>query len=66
MLVLSEGQRQLLADKLLDAANLAVGGLFFGQFVTGASFSIPVALLGIILWCLLVGFAFMLTRGRTS
>jgi hypothetical protein len=38
MLVLNRGQRELLADKLLDAANLAAGGLFLGQFVTGSSF----------------------------
>ena len=31
MLVLNGGQRELLADKLLDAANLAVAALFFGQ-----------------------------------
>jgi len=66
MLVLNRGQRELLADKLLDGANLAVGGLFFGQFVTGAAFSIPVALLGIALWCVLVGLALTLTRGKTS
>ena len=44
MLVLNGGQRELLADKLPDAANLAVAALFFGQFVTGTSFSFPVAL----------------------
>jgi hypothetical protein len=66
MLVLNRGQRELLADKLLDGANLAVGGLFFGQFVTGSPFSIPVALFGIALWWVLVGFAVLLTRGKAS
>ena len=66
MLVLNRGQRELLADKLLDGANLAVGGLFLGQFVIGSPFSISVALFGIALWWLLVVFAALLTRGRAS
>jgi hypothetical protein len=66
MLVLNRGQRELLADKLLDGANLAVGGLFFAQFVTGSSFSVPVALFGMAVWGLLVGLAFILTRGEPS
>jgi hypothetical protein len=66
MLVLNQGQRELLADKLLDAANLAAGGLLFGQFLTGIPFSIPVALLGLVCWWLLVWCAVLLTRGTTS
>jgi hypothetical protein len=65
MLVSTRGQRELLADKLLDAANLAVAALFFGQFVTGASFSFAVALFGGAVWCLLSGLAIMLTGRRT-
>jgi hypothetical protein len=56
----------LLADKLLDAANLAVGGMVFAQFVTGEPFSLAVALVGIVVWCLLVGFAVVLTGGKSS
>ena len=65
MLVLKRGQRELLADKLLDAANLAVAALFFGQFVTGTPFSFPVALLESAVWCLLFGLAIKLTGRRT-
>jgi len=65
MLVLNRGQRELLTDKLLDAANLAVAALFFGQFVTGTSFSFPIALLGGAVWCSLSGLAIMLTGRRT-
>jgi hypothetical protein len=65
MLVLKRGQRELLADNLLDAANLAVAVLFFGQFVTATPFSFPVALLGGAVWCLLFGLAIMLTGRRT-
>jgi hypothetical protein len=65
MLVLTRGQRELLADKLLDAANMAVAAVFFGQFVTGTPFSFPLALLGGAVWCLLSGPAIMLTGRRT-
>lgn len=65
MLVLNRGQRELLADKLLDAANLAVAALFFGQFVTGIPFSFPLALLGGAVWCLLSGLAILRTGRRT-
>ena len=65
MLVLTRGQRELLADKLLDAANLAVAALFFGQFVTGTPFSFPVALFGGAVWCLLSGLAITLIGRRT-
>lgn len=66
MLVLNRGQREMLADKLLDAANLAMGGLVFGQFVTGLSFSVPMALLGIVFWTVLTGAGIAITRGKTS
>jgi hypothetical protein len=65
MLVLTRGQRELFADKLLDAANLAVAALFFGQFVTGTEFSLPAAVFGGAVWCLLSGLALMLTGRRT-
>ena len=35
MLVLNRAQRELLADKLLDSANLAVGGLFSVMLTRG-------------------------------
>lgn len=66
MLVLSRRQRELLADKLLDAANLAAGGLVFGQFVTGSSFSVPVARLGVVSWGALTVAGIRLAGGKTS
>jgi hypothetical protein len=38
MLVLKDKQRELLANKLPDAGNLAVGALFFGQFLSDGRF----------------------------
>ena len=64
MLVLNREQRELLADKLLDAANLAAAALFFGQFVTGTPFSFQLPQFGGAIWCLLSGLA-MLTGRRT-
>jgi hypothetical protein len=66
MLVSNREQREWLADKLLDAANLAAGGLVFGQFVTGSSFSASVALLGVMSWAILTGVGIWIARGKTS
>ena len=54
MLVLKSRQRDLIAEKLADAANPAVGALVFGQALTDA-FSPLLAFVGIFLWvCLMV------------
>jgi hypothetical protein len=50
----------MFVDKLPDAANMAIGGLAFGQFVTTGSFSPGLALLGIGLWVLFIGWAAVL------
>jgi hypothetical protein len=54
----------LLADKLLDAANLALAGLFFAQFVTGTSFSVWLAVLGLATWTAFLGLGVLLAGGR--
>ena len=46
MLWLDDRQREMLADKLPDAANLALGALFFGQFLSDRPFSRALALSG--------------------
>jgi len=60
MLRLSAGQRRMLVDKVPDAANLALGALFFGQFLGGQSFSISLAMLGIGMWMALMAWALIL------
>lgn len=50
MVRLTRKQRQLLVDKLLDAANLALGAMVFGQFLSDRSFSLALALTGFITW----------------
>lgn len=46
----------MLADKLPDTANLALGALTFGQFL-GSTFSPVVLALGFALWVSFMGFA---------
>jgi hypothetical protein len=46
---MSNEQRKLFAEKLLDLANLIAGALVFGQFVSGQAFSMFTFLLGIML-----------------
>ena len=66
MLRLSTEQRRLLADKLCDAANVAAGALTFGQFIGAAEYSLPLGLLGALVWLGFGGVAVMLTRERQA
>jgi hypothetical protein len=50
MIRLKRVQRSLLADKLADVANVAAGALIFGQTLSGAVFSMRLALLGVCTW----------------
>jgi hypothetical protein len=62
MLELTSRQRAALIDKLPDLANLAIGALFFGQFLGDRPFSARVALLGVASWIVLIGLALILGR----
>ncbi len=62
MLELNNRQRTVLIDKLPDAANIAVGALFFGQFLSGTGFSFARAIVGLVLWAALVGWSVLLAR----
>ena len=55
MLRLDQSQRRVLVDKLPDAANMAAGALFFGQFLAGQPFSLAPGLSGIGAWIALMG-----------
>ena len=61
MLNLTSRQRAMLVDKLPDAANVAAGALFFGQFLGDRTFSLFLALAGLGSWLLLIGWALMLS-----
>lgn len=64
MLVLKRAQRAMFADKLPDLANLAVAAPVFGQAFS-ARFSPSVAVLGVALWVVLIGWAAILS-GRNE
>ena len=50
MLRLKPRQREVLIEKVPDAANLAAGSMFFGQFLTDRPFSVVLGLTGITAW----------------
>ena len=64
MLVLNDAQRALLTDKVPDVANLAVGALFFGQFLGDRPFSPTLALYGLGSWAVLFAWAVMLAARK--
>jgi len=48
-------RRELLAEKLLDVANIAVAAMIFGQFVSGQPFDVGAAAFGVGFWLLIYG-----------
>ena len=64
MLALANRQREMLVDKLPDAANVGAGALFFGQFLGEGSFSPLRAAAGVGLWLFLMFCSFELARGK--
>ncbi len=62
MVRFAKEQRELLADKLPDAANVAVGALVFGQFLSERVFSVGVAVCGVGLWTFLLALALWYRR----
>ena len=62
MLELSRKQRDLLADKLPDFANIAAGGWLFGQVAGGNDFSAKVAAAGLTVWMVVMVVSLVLSR----
>ena len=62
MLDLTPEQRQLLSDKLPDAANVALGALVFGPLLGSGSFSIVRIAAGSVIWVLVFGFCLLIGR----
>ncbi len=57
MLRLKRRQREVLLEKGPDTANLAIGGLVFGQVLNSEPFSIPIAIGGLAIWMVVMGLA---------
>jgi hypothetical protein len=64
MLRLNKTQRGILIDKVPALANVAAGAMLFGQFLSQRSFSLFVAVGGIVLWFFLTGCAMALAKGK--
>ena len=64
MLRLSERRRELLGEKFADAANVALGALVFGQFLSDEAYSAVLFSLGIALWLILITLAVLMTGER--
>ena len=65
MLNLDRKQRTLIADKLFDIANIAAGGMVFGQFLAERPLSLALALTGLGVWGVLFVFSVTL-EGRSG
>ena len=65
MVWLDDRQREMLADKLPDAANLALGALFFGQFLSDRPFSSALAFWGSGAWLVLMTSAILFARRKS-
>lgn len=66
MVGLNREQRRILADKLPDTANVAVGGMVFGQFLSDRAFSPLVAVSGLVLWVLVIATVVLLGRRKAQ
>lgn len=61
MVRLKPTQRAVLVDKVPDLATVAAGALVFGQAVSGGTFSIGLALVGVGVWLVFMLFAVVLS-----
>jgi len=53
-----EARRELLAEKLMDVANIAVAAMIFGQFISGQPFRVSVGIAGVALWIFIYSIAY--------
>lgn len=63
---LSKRRRELLIDKLPDAANVALGALVFGQFLGKGPYSLLHIAVGIVLWVTSMAAAWLVSEGRNG
>jgi hypothetical protein len=60
MLRLTPARQRVLVAHLPELANVAVGSLLFGQFLTERPYSVALAVVGIAAWFALMGIVFLL------
>lgn len=61
---LNEKQKAMFAEKVIDLAHVAVGGLIFGQTLFNKSFLLRYAIVGILILLILYTMSYLLTRKR--
>lgn len=61
---MTQEQRRLFAEKLMDTANIAVGALVFGQILSPEGFQLPLGAAGVLVYGVLAGLAYILTRPK--
>jgi len=57
------GRQKFLIEKWPDLANLAMGGLVFGQFLSGDPLSLSVAIGSLAIWIVVMVFVLTLAGG---
>ena len=66
MLRLNSRQRTALSETVRELANLVAAALVLSRFIGGEPASPWLAILGVVLWVVFVGFAVLLEGGRSS
>jgi hypothetical protein len=61
---LTEHQKKMFGEKILDLAHLVAGGFVIGQFISEKKFSLPLALAGVCLLVLFYWASYTLTKKR--
>lgn len=61
-LVLRTSTRELLADKILDLANLSIAALVFGNFISEKGFDSVTAIMGVAITLALYVWAFVVSQ----
>lgn len=60
--VLRDTTRALLADKILDLANLSIAALVFGNIVSEREFDSKIAIMGVVITLILYSWVFVMKQ----
>lgn len=64
MIRLTNAQRRVLIAHVPELANVGAGSLLFGQFLSDRPYSLTLALVGVVLWLVLIGIVSVLAEGE--
>ena len=66
MIRLTNPRRRVLIAHLPELANVAVGSLLFGQFLSDRPYSLALAAVGIASWSVLIVVVFVIAEGEQT